>query len=333
MNRILLAAVCAAAILGCTAPQTPSPTPDDDALQVAATVAPHAWLVERIAGDDFRVVTALPATADPHSHTPTDAEVTRLANSRVLFRAGVPFENGSWLAALSARGVRLVDLRQGIQLLDDDHGHGQGHGHGAGPGHAHPHPHPHGPGQEHSHEPAQDHSHDDPDPQQEPTLGGDPHTWTSPRRLARQAERVAEALAQLRPERAEAIHARAVEVERELTDLDAELATRLAGNAGREFFVHHPSWSYFAADYGLVQVALEAGGSEPSDAELTDWLRRARNAGATVVFTQPQSADRTPRVAAEELSARVETLDPLAPDVPGQLRMTAERLLASWSEP
>lgn len=315
---------------GCFSYEPPPAQFDDDGLresvEVAATVAPHAWLVSRIAGEDFRVVTALPATADPHSHTPTDAEVSRLARARILFRSGVPFENGSWLSALSARGVEVVDLRQGIQLLADGHGHGHGHGHEHAEehGHEHAHPHPHEPGQELSH---------DADEPAVPQTEGDPHTWTSPRRLAHQAEIVAETLAKLRPERTDAIRARALDMERELTALDAELATRLAGNAGRKFFVHHPSWSYFAADYGLVQVALEAGGSEPSDAQLTEWLRRARAAGATVIFTQPQSADSTPRIAAEALSARLETLDPLAADVPEQLRVTADRLLASWAEP
>lgn len=326
LARLFLASFWLFVFWGCSGPDAGSHDdasgPADAAVRVAATVAPHAWLVSRIAGDDFRVVTALPASADPHSHTPTDAEVSRLARSRVLFRSGVPFENGSWLSALSARGVEVVDLRQGIQLLEDGHGHG--HGYEPELGHKHAHPHPHNSGPDHSHEA------DEPDV---PLTEGDPHTWTSPRRLARQAQIVADTLVGLRPGRADAIRARALEVERELTALDAELATLLAGNAGREFFVHHPSWSYFAADYGLVQVALEAGGSEPSDAQLTEWLRRARAAKATVVFTQPQSADSTPRIAAEGLSAQLETLDPLAADVPEQLRVTADRLLASWAEP
>lgn len=281
-------------------------------IQVAATVAPHAWLVQQIAGDDFRVVTVLPTSADPHSHSPTDAEVTRLARSRILFRAGVPFENGSWLRALAWRGVKLVDLRRDVELLEDEHGHDEirhnGHGHDED-GHA-------------------DHGHSGQD-----YVGTDPHTWTSPRRLAAQADLVAGALTQLRPDRAYDIRRRARATAADLMALDAELQSSLAYYVGHSFYVHHPSWSYFASDYGLTQVALEAGGSEPSDSQLTVWLRRARADSVRVVFTQPQSAGSAPRIAAAAIDARVESLDPLAADVPAQLRLTVGRLLASWSEP
>ena len=289
-------------------PETPKSRPRGwgDGIQVAASVAPHAWLISRIAGDDFRVVTVLPGTADPHSHTPTDSEVSRLARAQVLFRAGVPFENGSWLSALAARGIQLVDLRQGIEMLEDGHGHGHAHRH--------------------------DHEAESSDHEVASVFAGDPHTWTSPRRLAAQAPLVAATLADLRPERSPPIHRRAQALAHELKQLDSELRHLLAAYAGREFFVHHPSWSYFAADYGLVQVALEAGGSEPTDAQLTGWLRRAREAEAAVVFTQPQSADRTPRIVSDTLSARLEVLNPLAPDVPHELRVTAEWLLASWNQ-
>jgi len=111
-----LAGISLIALL-CACTRTPQ-APQDEIL-VAATVAPHAWLAQQIAGDDAGVVTVLPVTADPHSHTPTDAEVTRLARCRILFRAGVPFENGSWLEALSSRGVKLVDLRRGLVLLHE----------------------------------------------------------------------------------------------------------------------------------------------------------------------------------------------------------------------
>ncbi|MDA8017001.1 MAG: hypothetical protein MPN21_06080 [Thermoanaerobaculia bacterium] len=52
-----------------------------------------------------------------------------------------------------------------------------------------------------------------------------------------------------------------------------------------------------------------------------------------MIFTQPRSADRSPQIVAEALSARIEMLDPLAADPLTQLCITAERPLASWSEP
>lgn len=317
--RVLVsaAALALATALGCGPAGGPggeraSVPPARDIPVVAATVAPHAWLVRQIAGDAFRVETVLPPDADPHSHTPTDAEVTRLARAHVLFRSGVPFENGTWIRALESRGVRLVDLRRHVDLLEDSHGHGTREARGQHETHE-----AHG-----THEAEVDHSGE----------AGDPHTWTSPRRLVIQARSVADALKALRPALADEIEGRRQAVTARLQGLDADLATRLEPHAGRAFYVHHPSWSYFAADYGLEQVALESRGSEPSDAEITAWLRRALADGARAVFTQPQTADRAPRVVAEALGARLEILDPLAADVPTELARAAERLAASWTE-
>lgn len=301
MSRLELLGFAAFALLGaCAAPTEPQP----GELLVAATVAPHAWLAEQIAGDDAMVVTVLPPTADPHSHTPTDAEVTRLARCRILFRAGVPFENGSWLDALASQGVQPVDLRQGIELLDESHEHSPG---------------------EDLREDLKEDLGEDPD-----DAHADPHTWTSPRRLALQAQTISAALVDLLPQRADAIRERTRDLVAGLDALDAELTQSLAAYRGRAFYVHHPSWSYFAADYGLDQVAIEAGGTEPTDAALTAWLRRARGDGVHVVFVQPQTAKRAPRAVAGSLGLRLETLNPLAPNAIQALRVLAERLIRSW---
>ena len=57
-------------------------------------------------------------------------------------------------------------------------------------------------------------------------------------------------------------------------ELDGELRRKLAPLAGRSFLVFHPSWGYFAADYGLRQVAIEL---EPRlQREPADGLRTVR---------------------------------------------------------
>lgn len=274
-------------------------------ITVAATVAPHAWLVGEIAGDDAEVVTVLPPSADPHTYLPTDAEATRLARASLLFRSGVPFENGAWFEALASRGAVSVDLRADVDLLAESHRH-SGDGHETGH-------------EDSTHSVEADVGH-----------GADPHTWLSPRRLAIQARTVASALSDAFPDRSAEITRRTASVITRLEALDAELSERLAPYRGRSFLVLHPSWGYFAADYALEQMAVEAGGSDPSDAELTALLRRAQSAAVRTVFVQPQSAQRVPAVLAEALGARVETLDPLAPDVPANLRRAADRLIESW---
>lgn len=308
MRRLAAAVLVLLAGSGCVedAPERPAPAPTTEAAaaaHVAATVAPHAWLVAEIVGDDAEVVTVLPPSADPHTHLPTDAEASRLARASLLFRSGVPFENGAWFGALTSRGVVSVDLRSGVGSLGDAHDDGR---HALG-----------------SHDLGK-HDHGNHD------HGSDPHTWLSPRRLVIQARTVEAALTETFPDRADDFARRSAALVARLQALDAELAQRLAPYRGRTFLVLHPSWSYFADDYGLRQMAIEAGGSAPSDAEITELLRRARDAGIRTVFVQPQSAQRLPAAIAEALGVGVETLDPLTPEVPANLRRVADRLIVSW---
>ena len=48
----------------------------------------------------------------------------------------------------------------------------------------------------------------------------------------------------------------------ELDALDRDIRAILAQSAGKPFLVFHPSWGYFAQDYGLRQIAIEAEGKE-----------------------------------------------------------------------
>ena len=78
--------------------------------------------------------------------------------------------------------------------------------------------------------------------------------------------------------------------------------------------VFHPAWSHLACEYGLLQMAIEAGGKEPGPAQLVATIEEARREGIRVIFVQKGFSDRSARVIAAELGARVEPLDPLARD-------------------
>ena len=61
-------------------------------------------------------------------------------------------------------------------------------------------------------------------------------------------------------------------------------------------------------------------------------MRQARSAGIDVVFVQPHFDDAAAAVVAREIGARLEVLDPLAPDWSDNLRGAA-RLLAAAAKP
>ena len=160
----------------------------------------------------------------------------------------------------------------------------------------------------------------------------DPHIWLSPQLLRTQAQTVTRALSQADPDHQASFELNLEALEKRLVELDQQIRRRLELFSGREFFVFHPSWGYFAADYGVEQVAIEIDGREPSDGELTVLQKRARQVNTTIVFVQPQIHGRSALAFAEAIGARVEILDPLAADVAANLKATAGKLAQAFAE-
>lgn len=158
-----------------------------------------------------------------------------------------------------------------------------------------------------------DHGHD----------GVDPHIWLSPRLVKVQAENILQGLIRIDPAGEKVYRANARRFKAELDALDRELKTLFAGVRDKSFLVFHPSWGYLAADYGLVQVAIEVEGKEPKGADLARITRLAREKRIRVVFVEPQFSSRSARTIAESIGAKLVTVDPLAPNWADNLRHAA----------
>jgi zinc transport system substrate-binding protein len=290
---------------------------DDDRVAVAVSVLPQANLVERIAGDRVRVVVLVEPGQSPATYQPTDRQVSEVAGAEVYFRIGVPFENGRWLEALTRGGARtrVVDLREGLTLREmERHAHhGEEHGHDE-----------HG-GEEEGHE---DDGHDEHG--HEAHEGSDPHVWLEPSRLRVMAATIARALEEIDPEGAATYRERLAELDAELVALEAEIREALEPYRGRRVYVFHPAWGYFCDAFGLKQVAVEIEGKEPSESEITELLRSAREDGIRAIYVQPQIAGTAVQAVARALDVEVRTLDPLAPDVLANLRSVARSLADGW---
>lgn len=158
-----------------------------------------------------------------------------------------------------------------------------------------------------------DHGHD----------GVDPHIWLSPRLVKVQAENILQGLIRIDPAGEKVYRANARRFKAELDALDRELRTLFAGVRDKSFLVFHPSWGYLAADYGLVQVAIEVEGKEPKGADLARITRLAREKRIRVVFVEPQFSSRSARTIAESIGAKLVMADPLAANWADNLRHAA----------
>jgi zinc transport system substrate-binding protein len=263
------------------------------------SILPQKYFVERIGGDMVDVGVLVLPGANPHMYEPSPRQMTALAGAQVFFAIGVNLEE-VWLPKLADanQAMRIVRTQEGVEKIPmAAHGHGE---------HEAMHEEHGGEEQEHG------------------IL--DPHIWLDPVRVKTIARNTCAGLVLVDPAHRAAYEANLAAFLKDMDGLNASIAKSLAAIPAdkRTFMVFHPSWGYFAKRYGLTQVAIEAGGSEPSPRHLAEIIEHGRELGVSVVFVQPQFSRRSADVIASELGARVVPLDPLAENWKDNLLHAAE---------
>ncbi len=271
-------------------------------LQITVSILPQAYFVERVGGEHVSVTVMVLPGQSPATYEPSTEQMAALSRADAYFSIGVPFEN-AWLDRIASANpdMVVVDTSEGITRRSIE---------------------------AHTHRSDDDRS----DDHAEVVAHPDPHIWLSPRLVKIQAANIGAALADLDPAHAGEYSANLAAFEAEIDALDAEITEKLSGLENRKFMVFHPSWGYFAEDYGLEMYAIEVGGQEPSAAELTELVRRAKAEGIRVVFAQPEFNTRFAEVIAEEIDGRVLLISPLDRDWAANLREVAQTLAEVLSE-
>ena len=319
-------------------------------LPVVVSIAPQKYMLERIAGDSVDVTVLVRPGADPHSYEPSPAQMRACAGSRVWFTIGVPFED-VWLPRIQSAAPNLAvfstvsrikrlrfaddallleDLRlsrkaeesaaapaqapSAKQLPDADHG-------------------PHADQNDHHHDHQADaaghghrHNHGD--------EAEDPHVWLSPMLVRDMLPDMARELGRLMPEQAAQFRANAKAFAAELETLDENLAARFADvpRNKRIFLTFHPSWRYFAHNYGLTELSIEVEGKEPGPQSMKEIVDAARTYGIRTIFVEPQFPRAAAGAIAANIGARVVTVDPLAENLPATYNDLAAKLMESFKQ-
>lgn len=77
--------------------------------------------------------------------------------------------------------------------------------------------------------------------------------------------------------------------------------------------IFHPAWGYFAKDYGLVQIAIEAEGKNPKPKKVLELIKEAKKSGIKAIFTNPELSDKVANQMSKELNIPVIKISPLNP--------------------
>lgn len=239
------------------------------------SILPLRSLVQGIVGDDFDIEVLVPPGASPETFEPTPRQFVGLNKARMVFNVGL-IDFETMLLAKVEDQAKVVDLSRGIELIAGTCSHGS-HGH--------------------------THTH-----------GIDPHVWTSPRALQKMAENAYEAIRKAYPDSVK-YETNYRLLQQELKALDERTAARIAASDVEYFIIYHPALTYYARDYGLRQIAIEADGKEPSAKQLTQIIRQAREDGVRRILYQSQFPASAVEVIARDIDAQYVEVDPLREDV------------------
>jgi len=230
-------------------------------IKVSVSVPPQACFVERIGGDKVQVQVMMPGYADHESYEPTPQQLIRLAQAQVYVRVGAPgfgFETRHIDPVLAKKKVTIINMADGIRLLDDD-----------------------------------------------------PHIWVAPSAVRQAALNIYKGLASF--DRANSSYYRS-NLESFLKDIDAlqkEIKALLTGKEGGTFLIYHPALAYFAAEYGLQQVSIEAEGKSPSASHIRSVIDLARSKGIKKILVQKGFDRKNAGTIAAEIGGSLEEIDPL----------------------
>ena len=247
---------------------------------LTVSILPQKYLLERIVGDNYDVECLLAQGSNPESYEPEMAHLIALEKCKAYFSVGtIPFEK-ALLARLqeNAPDVKVINTSAGIQLLKGTHsGIGHSHGHAC------------------NHE-------------------VDPHVWTSVVNAKCMARSMYEYMVEIDAANAHCFTANYDALCVSLDSLHSAFAEKLQSHKGSAFAVWHPSLSYFARDYDLVQIAMEIEGKEVPANKLKESIEHASNHGVKIIFYQKEFDNRQVLNINEALGAKMVEINPMSYD-------------------
>ncbi|OGL44864.1 MAG: hypothetical protein A2161_12145 [Candidatus Schekmanbacteria bacterium RBG_13_48_7] len=262
-------------------------------IEVFVSILPLKTFVDRVGGKYINVSVMVGQGQSPATYEPYPKQLIALSESKLYFRIGVPFEK-AWISKIQQANLsmKIIDVCNGINLRDmESHLLSDPE---SSEGHVHP------PGDK------------------------DPHTWLSPPLVKIMAKNIADAFSRLDAEHKTYYEKNLESFTNELDNLDREIKDIFKNIKQRKFLVFHPSWGYFAEEYGLKQIPIEVEGKEASGKELVEIIELAKKENFKIIFVQKQFSKKQAQTVAHAIGGEVIPVDPLAADYFDNLLNTAK---------
>lgn len=250
---------------------------------VTVTIEPQRFFAEKIAGDQFKVYSVVPAGQSPETYDPTPKQMVQVGESAAYLQIGnLGFEQ-VWMQKIRENNpsLKIFDMSKGMKLLTEPE---EGH-------------HPEEEGEEHHHHHAG---------------GVDPHIWSSVIGAKVIARNTLDAFIAIDPGHAEEYRKNYESLLAEIDQTEKEIIRLLDPLIYRTFIIYHPALTYFAHEFHLTQLCIEMDGKEPSPSQLKALVETARANQTKVVFIQEEFDKKNAELIAKETGCRLVTINPLA---------------------
>ncbi|MBW8357520.1 MAG: zinc ABC transporter substrate-binding protein [Pseudomonas sp.] len=226
----------------------------------------------------------LPPGASPHNYALRPSDVRKVQSVDLLYWIGPDME-GFLPRVLKGRSLPSVAVQDlpGMKLrhfAEDSHSHAE---------EADEHDHDHRPG------------------------SLDAHLWLSPINARVIATRIAADLSAADPANAARYQSNLKAFNERLDALDTRLKARLAGIAGKPYFVFHEAFDYFEDAYGLKHAGVFSVAAEvqPGAQHVAAMRARLQQVGKTCVFSEPPLRPRLAETLVAGLPVKLAELDVL----------------------
>ncbi|MGE8099200.1 zinc ABC transporter substrate-binding protein [Pseudomonas fluorescens] len=235
----------------------------------------------------------LPPGASPHNYALRPSDVRKVQSVDLLYWIGPDME-GFLPRVLKGRSLPSVAVQElpGLKLrrfAEDSHSHAED---------ADEHDHDHRPG------------------------SLDAHLWLSPVNARVIAAKIATDLSAADPANAPRYQSNLKAFDERLDALDLRLKARLAGIAGKPYFVFHEAFDYFEDAYGLKHTGVFSVAAEvqPGAQHVAAMRSRLQEVGKTCVFSEPPLRPRLAETLVAGLPVKLAELDALGGYTPATAR-------------
>lgn len=271
---------------------SPKDSAKSDKIKIAVSIFPVSDIVKNIAGEKADVFFAVPAGANPHTFEPAPSEVKKIF--RADYFIGIDKNFDGWMEKFISPGSSRYYLIKNSAFekysFNKDADHAAGHKEGK----------------------AED-THDE--------HGENPHIWLTFRGAKIIAESVYKILSEKDKPNEEYYKKNYKKYSEKLDAADKTVAGKFKRVKFKKFIQWHPSWNYFAEDYGLeIAGVIESGhGTEVSVKKMKDLAMKSKRDKVKMIIVDLDLKSIAADSLAAETGGYLVRLDSMgSPDKPGR---------------